>query len=69
MNDKDDNVKELDPIAALERAAREEVDEEFSDSAKRRIKAKLREIKQAEKVLANAKLEYDALVRDIRSEF
>jgi DNA invertase Pin-like site-specific DNA recombinase len=62
-----DNVTHIDPISAAIAEAEKEVAEEKSKEAKRQIKAKLQEIDRAEKIVANLKIEYEALVRDLRA--
>lgn len=55
-------------IKAVEKAAREKIAKEQHDAAAAKLEAKLRQIAQAERVLVNLRLEYDALVRDIGSD-
>jgi hypothetical protein len=52
-------------VKEVEKQARQEIAAEQADSAKKQIIAKLREIAKIERMLDNAKLEYDALLRDI----
>ncbi|WP_237357011.1 hypothetical protein [Xanthobacter sp. YC-JY1] len=54
-------------IKAVEQKAREKIAKEQSDAAVSKLEAKLRQIAQAERVLANLRLEYDAIVRDLGS--
>lgn len=55
-------------IKALEAEARKEVDDELATAAKGKIKASLRAIAQARKVLANLESEHQALMRDVGSQ-
>ena len=55
-------------IKSIETEARNELNEELGKSAKSKIKAKLREINNAERILSNLRLEYAALLKDIGSE-
>lgn len=52
-------------ITAVEKEARAELAKEQSEAAKTKIKAKLQQISNAEKVLANLKQEYTYLLQDI----
>lgn len=64
----EDNVTAIDDLAAIEREAQAEVNKEVNEKAKRRIKDSLREIKDAERILANLKIQHRALLDDLRSE-
>jgi hypothetical protein len=55
-------------IKALEADAQKELAEELSKAARTKIKASLKRISDAEKILANARLEHAALMRDISGE-
>ncbi|UJX45782.1 hypothetical protein D7006_14405 [Xanthobacter sp. YC-JY1] len=59
--------KRMIDIKAVEQKAREKIAKEQSDAAVSKLEAKLRQIAQAERVLANLRLEYDAIVRDLGS--
>ncbi len=52
-------------VKAVEAEARKEVAAERGEAAKAKIKSALKEIEAAEKVLANAKLRYELVLRDI----
>jgi hypothetical protein len=55
-------------IKALEADAQKELAEEVAKVARTKIKASLKRIQDAEKILANARLEHAALMRDISGE-
>jgi hypothetical protein len=55
-------------IKALETEAQKELNEEVAKVARSKIKASLKRIQDAEKILANARLEHAALMRDITGE-
>lgn len=52
-------------IKKIEEEAKKEVNDELAISAKTQIKAKLKQIDTAKKVLVNLNLEYDSLLREI----
>lgn len=52
-------------VKAVEKEAKDELAKEQSAAAKARIKGKLAQIANAEKVLANLKAEYDEIIMDI----
>jgi hypothetical protein len=52
-------------IKKVEEEARKEVMEEQSKAAKDKIKASLKNIENAKKVLANAQMAHEVLLRDI----
>jgi predicted RNase H-like nuclease (RuvC/YqgF family) len=62
-----DNVISIDPIAKAIEDADAEFAKEVGEEAKRQIIVSKRKIRQAEKVLANLKLEHEALLRDLRA--
>jgi DNA-binding transcriptional regulator GbsR (MarR family) len=62
-----EDVAYIDPISAAVAEAEKEVAEEKAKDAKRQIKAKLQEIERAEKIVANLRIQYDALIRDLRA--
>ena len=64
----EDNVTAIDDLAAIEREAQAEINKEVNEKAKRRIKDSLRNIKDAERILANLKIQHRALLDDLRSE-
>jgi hypothetical protein len=55
-------------VKKVEAEARAEISKEQGEAAKKKIIGKLRQIAQAEAVVANLRLEYEALLRDIGSE-
>jgi hypothetical protein len=55
-------------IKSLEDSAKQELVEEVAKVARSKIKASLKRIQDAEKILANARLEHAALMRDISGE-
>ena len=60
-------AQHIEDIDALVRDAEGDVDKEFAGEAKKQIAASFRRVRQAEKVLANARLEHDALIRDLKA--
>ena len=52
-------------VKQVMKEAEEEVREEAAKEAKKKIKIALKAIADAEKILANAKQEYEVLIRDI----
>jgi len=66
-----DNISTIsgngDVVSQIEAAARAELDKELSEEAKRQLKASLRRIADAKKVLANLELEHEALLADLRA--
>lgn len=61
------DVNYIDPIAEAIAEAEKEVKAEKAKESKRLIKAKLEAIERAEKIVANLRIEYDALLRDLRA--
>jgi formate dehydrogenase assembly factor FdhD len=55
-------------IKTIEAEAQKELSEEVAKLARSKIKASLKRIQDAEKILANARLEHAALMRDIGGE-
>jgi len=53
------------PLAQLQEEVEKEINDEIIKEAKERLKKKRREIEQAKRILANLKLEYDALLLEI----
>lgn len=53
------------PLAQLQEEVEKEINDEIIKEAKERLKEKRREIEQAKRILANLKLEYDALLLEI----
>jgi len=56
-----------DPIGNALAAAHAELHDELNDEAKRRIKASLKRIKDAEKIVQNEKIRHAALLADLRA--
>lgn len=55
-------------IKAVEADAKAELQKEASEKARGKIKAKLREIAAAEKIVANLRGEYNVLLQDIGND-
>lgn len=55
-------------IKTIEQEAKAELAKENGEKAKVKIKAKLREIDAAEKIVANLKGEYEVLLKDLGVE-
>lgn len=62
-----DNVTPIDEFAAIEQAAADELRKEAAECAKKRIKTSLKRIADAEKIVANCRLEHKALLDEIRA--
>jgi hypothetical protein len=67
MTDNITPIGSQDPIEALEREAEKALTEEMNKTDKAKIQTSLRRIKDAERVVANLKLEHNALIRDLRA--
>lgn len=63
----DGNVTAIDDVAALERAALAELDAEFDKAAVARVKASLKKIKDAQRIVANLELDHAGLLADLRA--
>lgn len=55
-------------IKKVQKEAEAEIREEMAKKAKDKIKAKLREIASAEKILANLRNEYEVLLREVGAD-
>jgi hypothetical protein len=55
-------------VKAIEAEARKEVAKERADAAKKRLKAALEAVANAERILANARLGYDAVLKEIGAQ-
>jgi hypothetical protein len=62
-----DNVTHIDPIAALEAEARDELKKEYDKNDLAKIRTSLRRLKDAQLILANLQLEHETLMRDLRA--
>ena len=52
-------------VNAAETEAKKELADEQSKEAKKKIKSKLKQIADAEKIVTNLRIEYDAILADI----
>jgi hypothetical protein len=57
----------INDVTGLLREAEAELAEETSKEAKKRIAGKLRQIRDAKRIVANLELELEALMRDMRA--
>lgn len=55
-------------VDEIVKAAQKEIADESSERARKLITGKLREIKNAERVLANLQQEYEVLLRDLADQ-
>lgn len=62
----EDNVTAIDPIAALERQADQEIEAEINKGDLSKIKESKRRIANAELILQTLKLQHAALLADLR---
>lgn len=61
-----DNTTPISDIVALERAAIDELDAEANKAATKQIRDSLKRIRDAERIVANLKLDHKALLDDLR---
>jgi hypothetical protein len=54
-------------VMKLAKEAADEMGDERAKEVKTQIKAKLREIARAERIVANLRLEFDAMIRELQA--
>jgi hypothetical protein len=62
------NVTPIDPLAGVLAEAQAEIEEEMNAGDKSELKASLRRIQNAERIVAGLRLEHDALIKKLRAK-